>query len=243
MASETSGGVRATVRDDPGNELLSALPPVVAREVAGELERVDLDSRDPVYEPGRPMEHVFFPLDAVLSVVADLSEGVAVEVATVGREGMTGAPVLLRAGQSGHRSFTQVPGAALRLNTRRLLELIAANEAFSLLLHRYVHALMTQVAHSVACGRAHTIDQRSARWLLTTHDRVGRDEFPLTQEFLARMLGVRRASVNTSAAMLQRAGFITYSRGRIRVLDRSGLEGASCDCYGFIRGEYGRLLG
>ena len=225
-----------------GNLLLAALVPALAAEVANELDEVDLAAKDEVYRPDEPIEHVFFPLDAVVSVVADMADGTIVEVATVGAEGMLGVPVLLRAGKADYRAFAQIPGRALRLPARRLLELVEASDQFASLLYRYVQALMTQVARSAACNRVHSIDERAARWLLMTHDRVGRDQFTLTQEFLAQMLGVRRASVNTAAAMLQRAGYISYSRGRIRVLDREGLEDSACECYGIIRREYERLV-
>lgn len=225
-----------------GNRLLSALPPELAAEVANELVEVELSVREHVYRAREPIGHVYFPLDAVVSIVADMADATTVEVATVGSEGMLGVPVLLRAGEADYRAFAQIPGRALRLPASRLLELGAANEPFAALLYRYVQALMTQVARSAACNQVHSIDERAARWLLMTHDRVGSDEFPLTQEFLAQMLGVRRASVNTAAGMLQRAGSITYTRGHIRVVDRNGLEGSACECYGIIRDEYERLV-
>ncbi|MFN2608298.1 MAG: Crp/Fnr family transcriptional regulator [Acidimicrobiales bacterium] len=221
---------------------MSALPPALASDLADDLEEVDLATRQEVYQPGKPIEHVFFPLDAVVSIVADMADGTVVEVATVGSEGMVGVPVILRANESAYRAFAQIPGRALRLEAGRLLGLVAQSEDFAGPLYRYVQALMTQIARAAACNHSHSIDERAARWLLLTHDRVGRDDFLLTQEFLAQMLSVRRATVNTAASMLQRAGYITYSRGRIRVLDRVGLEGAACDCYGIIRQEYERLV-
>jgi CRP-like cAMP-binding protein len=225
-----------------GNRLLSALPPALASEVVKEVEEVELTTRENLYESGARIEDVYFPLEAVMSLVADMADGGQVEVATVGSEGMVGVPVLLRSDEADYRVFAQIPGRALRLEAGRLLELAARSEDFTNRLYRYVQALMTQIARSAACNRAHSIDERAARWLLLTHDRVGRDEFPLTQEFLAQMLGVRRASGNTAASMLQRAGFITYSRGRMRVVDRTGLERAACECYGIIRREYERLV-
>lgn len=225
-----------------GSRLLSALPPEVAAEFVNELEEVELTPKQPIYGADEEIAHVYFPLDAVFSIVADMADGTTVEVATVGSEGMVGVPVLLRAGTADYRVFVQIPGRALRLPAWRLLELVAADEDFARLLYRYVQALMTQVARSAACNQVHSIDERAARWLLMTHDRVGSDEFPLTQEFLAQMLGVRRATVNTAAGMLQRAGYITYSRGRIRIADRRGLEASACECYSVIREEYERLV-
>jgi CRP-like cAMP-binding protein len=225
-----------------GNRLLSALPRGFASELARELEQVELSTRQTLYESRVPIEHVFFPLDAVVSIVADMTDGTLVEVATVGSEGMVGVPVLLRGNDADYRAFSQIPGRALRLPAGRLVDLVSSSEELAVRLYRYTQAFITQIARSAACNRTHSIDERAARWLLLTHDRVGRDEFQLTQEFLAQMLGVRRASVNTAASMLQRAGYITYSRGRIRVLDREGLEGAACECYRVIRDEYERLI-
>ncbi len=199
----------ATTSDDrvslAGNRLLAALAPGLGSDVAQEFDEVELTTKQPLYESGMPIADVFFPLDSVVSVVADMADGTLVEVATVGSEGMVGVPVLLRATESDYRAFAQIPGRALRLPAGRLLELVSQNEDFAGLLYRYVQALMTQMARSAACNRTHSVDERAARWLLLTHDRVGRDEFLLTQEFLAQMLGVRRASVNTAASMLQRA--------------------------------------
>ena len=224
----------------PENRLLSALPAVDDIEDA---EVVELKSREPLYEAGGPIEDVYFPLDAVVSIVADMGDGSVVEVATIGREGMVGVGVVLRSTRSDHRAFVQLGGRALRLPTDRLLELIKSHHELDRLLHVYVQALMTQVARSAACNRVHSIDERTARWLLMTHDRVGSDRFDLTQEFLGQMLGVARPRVSTAAATLQRAGFIRYSRGRIEVLDRRRLEDASCECYRIITDEYQRLLG
>lgn len=225
-----------------GNRLLSALAPDLTADVSPDLEEVRLASKQAVYEPRQRMEHVFFPIDSVISIVADMDDGTVVEVATVGNEGMLGVGVLLRVAEFDHRAFAQVPGRALRLRTERLMELVSSSDDFASVLYRYVQALMTQIARAAACNRTHSIDERAARWLLSSHDRAGGNEFPLTQEFLAQMIGVRRASVNTVASMLQRAGYISYSRGRVRVLDRHGLESAACECYGVIRQEYERLL-
>ena len=225
------------------NRLLATLEPDLLVAVREHLELVDLAARDPVYDRWQPIDYVYFPVDAVVSVVADMGDGSVIEVATVGREGMVGVPALLQAEADDHRTFTQVPGRALRLPAERFLELVEVSKPFERLLHRYVQALITQIARSAACNRAHSIDERAGRWLLLTHDRAGRDEFPLTQEFLAQMLGVRRPSVTIAAGMLQKAGFIRYSRGRVTVVDREGLESASCDCYRIIRDEYERLLG
>lgn len=204
---------------------------------------VQLNARDPLYQAGGHIDDVYFPLDAVVSIVADMADGSVVEVGTVGREGMVGVAVLLRTDRSDHRVFVQIGGRALRLPAARLLDLIKVHDELDRLVYVYVQALMAQISRSAACNRAHSIDERTARWLLMTHDRVGSDHFDLTQEFLGQMLGVARPRVSTAAATLQRAGLIRYSRGRIEVLDRAGLEVASCECYRMITDEYHRLLG
>ncbi len=225
---------------EPENRLLSALD---IEDEIGDAEVVQLPAREPVYEAGAAIDDVYFPLDAVVSIVADMGDGSVVEVATIGREGLVGVGVVLRTMRSDHRLFTQVSGRALRMPARRLLELAEDHDELDRILHVYVQALLAQVSRSAACNRAHSIDERTARWLLMTHDRVGRDQFDLTQEFLGQMLGVGRPRVSTAAATLQRAGFIRYSRGHIEILDRSGLEEASCECYRVITEEYERLLG
>ena len=184
--------------------------PTLLVAVREHLDLVDLVARQPVYESRQLIDHVYFPVDAVVSVVADMGDGSVIQVATVGREGMIGVPALLQAGADQHRAFAQVPGRALRLPTERFLALVEASKPFERLLHRYVQALITQIARSAACNRVHTIKARTGRWLLLTHDRAGRDELPLTQEFLAQLLGVRRPSVTTAAGTLQKAGFIRY---------------------------------
>lgn len=222
----------------PENRLLSAFPALDEDD----LSLVTWEARAPLYDVGQRIETVYFPLDSVVSIVADMEGGPTVEVATVGREGMAGVGVLLCTSRADHRTFVQVPGQALRLPAARLLELAAQSGELDRLLHRYVQALMAQMARSTPCIRAHSREERTARWLLMTHDRVARDTFPLTQEFLGQMLGVARPRVGTAAAALQRAGCIRYRRGHITVTDRRGLEQASCECYHVVAAKYDHLL-
>ena len=203
-----------------------------------------------------PVHSVYFPRTAVFSLLTPLEGEPPVEAATVGREGFVGTPVVLGARTTAVQALAQVPGTAARLDAGRLTdwlqapgrlsEALGGTSLFPLLL-RYAQALQEQTAQSVACNRLHTLEERCARWLLMTHDRVGADQgvdqFPLTQDFLAFMLGVRRASVTVAAGMLQQAGLIKYSRGRIAVRDRAGLEAASCECYGVVKRKYAQLLG
>lgn len=225
------------------NRLLAALPSEGLERLREKFERVPLALREVLYNPDEPLGHVWFPLDGVVSLVSIMSDGATVETATVGNEGLVGLPVFLGVASLPGQAFVQVPGEALRLPVEDLRREVRDGRPLHSLLNRYTQTLFNQVAQSAACNRLHAIDERCARWLLMTHDRVSSDSFPLTQEFLAQMLGVRRPSVSTAASILQRAGFIRYRRGKITVLDRPGLEGAACECYGVVRREYDRLLG
>jgi CRP-like cAMP-binding protein len=226
------------------NRLLRALSPEVRQQLLPALELIVLSMRERLIEPHVPIPFVYFPLHGVVSLVSTLEDGTQVEVATIGNEGLIGLPLVLYANTVPFTAFVQVPGEALRIEAevfgRLLLE---ETGVLSQLLYRYTQALFNQLAQHVVCNRLHRIAQRCARWLLLTHDRVGRDEFPLTHEFLALMLGVRRASVTEVAGRLQKAGLIRYRLGIIRVLDRAGLEATCCECYSVIKQEYDRLLG
>jgi CRP-like cAMP-binding protein len=228
---------------ETGNRILDALPAREFEQLASALEPVELAVREYVYRRGEPVEFVHFPVDGVISLVAEMDDGRAVEVATVGREGMAGLPVFLQAAYtSAHYSFCQIPGSSLRMPADRLSDLANNGGALQSLLQRYTQALFSQVAQSSACNRVHAIEQRCARWLLLTQDRVGRAQFPLTQEFIAQMLGVQRSSVSGVASTLQKEGLIRYTRGVITILDRRGLERVSCECYRVIADEFSRLI-
>jgi CRP-like cAMP-binding protein len=222
-----------------GNWLVDALP-ARARD-ALPLEHCEGQLKDVLFEQDEPIRHVAFPTTAVCSIVTVLGQGGPIELATIGKEGMVGVPVFLGASSTNARGFIQVAGDYLRLPTRAFRQAIDNGGPLHGLVQRYSQALFTQIAQNVACNRAHPVDRRCARWLLQTADRVGKDEFPLTQEFLGQMLGVRRATVNAAARALQEAGLITYRRGRITIEDRAGLEAASCECYAIIFREFERL--
>jgi CRP-like cAMP-binding protein len=179
----------------------------------------------------------------VLSMVNEPNPGDIVEFATIGPEGFTGLPLLLGSDTMPSRVLVQIPGEGFRVTKADFLATVEAHQEFRTFLMRYTLALMSQIAQGTSCNRLHEVQERCARWLLQTHDRVDDDSFPLTQEFLAQMLGVHRPTVTVAAGMLQKAGLIDYTRGRIRVQDRRGLEAASCPCYRFITDEYARLVG
>jgi CRP-like cAMP-binding protein len=192
---------------------------------------------------GEPIRHVYFPTTALVSLMIVLEDGKQVEMAAVGREGLVGLPLALGSDTDGHVAMTQIPGSALRLQTDAFRAVLGVAPELQQVLGRYALVLLTQAGQAAACNGLHALAERGARWLLEAHDRVGSDQFLLTQDFLAAMLGVRRPSVTLAAGMLQQAGYITYHRGRVTVLDRVGLEAASCECYAAIRQETDRLLG
>jgi CRP-like cAMP-binding protein len=234
-ASGSPGGV---------NRLLSLLPLAEFERLEARFEEVDVPFRQMLYKRGEPIEHAYFPNAGVFSVIKEPEEdgGMVVEVATVGNEGMVGLPLVLGGETTPDTCFCQVPGQAARIEAGALKEALRASPALHGLLLRYTQALLSQIAQGAACNRMHPVEERCARWLLMTHDRVSADHFVLTQEFLGQMLGVRRPSVSVAASMLQKAGLIRYARGLVVVTDRAGLEAAACGCYGVIKSEYDRLL-
>ncbi|HVC97452.1 MAG TPA: Crp/Fnr family transcriptional regulator [Pirellulales bacterium] len=225
------------------NRLLASLPRNEYRRLHPHLERVSLPLRDILYEANGPIPHVFFPLNGVVSLVIVMEGGFSLEVGTIGNEGMVGTPVFLGSDSSPTRAISQVPGEALRMETKVFEEEMKRGGPLYGLVQRYTQAMINQISQSTVCNHRHSVEKRMCRWLLMSHDRVGIDEFLLTQEFLAQMLGVRRPTVTAVAGILQKAGLISYHRGRLTVLDRKGLEGASCECYEVVAKELDRLLG
>ena len=197
-------------------------------------------ARTTIYQPGDRIAHLYFPIDAVISVVAVMRDGTQIDVVTVGREGLSGAQVLLDGAEASSLTWCQVAGDAYLADFPTFLELCARHRPFRELIERYLSAQLDVMAQSIACNRLHYVKERCARWILMTHDRVGRDQFPLTHEALATMLGVRRAGVSIAAAALQQAGYIRYARGKFSVVQRAGLEAASCECYEAINAAFAR---
>ena len=225
------------------NAILGALPGPEYRRLAPRLELVDAQVREQVYHPGKQITDLYFPIASVFSMVGLADGQVAVEVATIGREGMVGLPVFLGQMCSPHAAFCQVSGAAARMPAAELAPVLADDGALHGLLSRFTQATMVQISQNVVCNSTHPLSQRAARWLLTTHDRVGQDEFPLTQQFLGQMLGAARPTVSETAGKLQARGLIRYSRGKMTITDRPGLEKAACSCYATVRAEFDRLTG
>jgi CRP-like cAMP-binding protein len=194
-------------------------------------------------EPRQPIRTAYFPLNCVTSILNPLEDGHVIEVATVGNEGFNDLPAILGTENAPTKTICQVPGDALQIEADVLLQAYQRIGPLHTLFQRYTQSLVYQISQTAACNRVHPMEERCSRWLLMTHDRVGADEFSLTQEFLAYMLGVRRPSVTVSAGILQEAGLIRYSRGHVRIVDRENLEFSSCECYRSVRQEYERLLG
>ena len=225
------------------NRFLRALPTESYDRLAAELETVDLRVKVVLWEPDAPIRSVYFPHTCVISNIVPLRDDISVEASTVGREGFLGVPILLGETSTSTRAIAQIAGMASRLPSSVFRRAVAEDGVLRELSLRYAQALLEQTAQSVACIGRHELSERCARWLLMTQDRVDGNEFRLTQEFLAIMLGVRRSTVTIAAGMLQRAGLIKYQYGRVTILDRSGLEEASCECYEVVRQKYEKFLG
>ncbi|MGH9267573.1 MAG: Crp/Fnr family transcriptional regulator [Acidimicrobiales bacterium] len=227
------------------NRLLAGLPPGDRARLAPHLQSEKVELKELLVGAGKRIDRVYFPDTAVVSVLTTMDDGSGVEIATIGNEGLVGLRLFLGTRSMPEREFSQVqvPGEVMAMDAAIFEEEIQARGPLHAVVQRYVQAFFSQVSQQVACNGLHSIEERCGRWLLLTHDRVGSDEFPLTHEFLSQMLGVRRASVTVVAGILQKAGFVSFRRGRMMVIDRAGLEGSSCECYGIIRAEFDRLLG
>ena len=244
-ANTTTRRSRASGREIPykNNRLLAALSAPDLPGLSAHFELFSLDVRQSIYEPNRPLKYVHFPLHGVISLVTIMRNGTEVEAATIGCEGFVGVPILLGAKTSADRAYCQVPGHSIRLKADVLRKEVEQNGPLRDILQRYTQAMIAQIAQGAACNAVHPLSRRFARWLLQTHDRVGDNRFPLTQEFLSGMLGVRRAGVSEAASRLSKAGLIRYQRGIVQILDRAGLEHASCECYRATQKAFDRFLG
>lgn len=243
--SHSPDSARRHAPSDPleRSRLLAGLPAGEADQLIAVAERIRPRMRQEVYAQDGPMEHAYFPQGGVFSLLMETGDAGGVEVLSVGDEGMLGLPAVLGATRSPTRAFCQIAGWALRVP---MADLIAAAPPGSVLyarFARYAQAQITSLARSVACNRLHSAAQRYARWVLTTQDRVGGDEVPITQEFLAQMLGITRPTVSVVGQELQAAGLIHHAQGRLTVDDRRGLEAVACECYGSVRAAFDELLG
>lgn len=224
------------------NHLLAALPAPDLQRLNTHLEQVPLALGQMLYEPGSQMRHAFFPTTSIVSLHYVTAAGASAETAGVGNEGVVGVSLFMGGGTTSSSAVVQTAGMAWRLDRHTLKAEFDAAGALQRLLLRYTQALMTQMAQTAVCNRHHSVEQQLCRWLLLTLDRLPGHELVMTQELVASMLGVRRESVTDAAGHLQAAGYIRYRRGHISVLNRSGLAGCVCECYGVVKKELERLL-
>jgi CRP-like cAMP-binding protein len=225
-----------------GNRLLDRLPRKEYKSLLPQLETISLAPEEEVCHQNSRLSHVYFPTNGVFSTVILMEDGERIETTAIGKEGMIGLSAVLGLDFSPATTTLVIPGECLRLPAPALLQAVRPGRELDGLLRRYAAFSLRYAKQSVACNAVHSVEERMCRWLLMTQDRVGKDEFWLTHELLAAMLGVRRQSVSVVAGTLQKAGFIAYRHGVIRVVDREGLEAASCECYGVTETLYDRIM-
>src|ERR1700726_1497409 len=225
------------------NRLLSLLSDEDYERLRPHLSHVVFDYKKSLYEASRPIDHVYFPIDGVASLVLTTAEGTSAEVGTIGNEGLVGLPICLGDRDAPSSVYVQVPGMALETDARVFRDQLERSRTLNLVMLRYAHAFFNQVAQSAACAHLHRVEQRCCRWLLMTRDRMPSGDFLLTHEFLGMMLGVRRTTVTDVMGSLQKAGLIRYRRGHVTILDHDGLRQRACECYDISKREFDRLLG
>ena len=226
----------------PTNRILSALPKDEYQQMLPKLGPFPLVFGEVIYEPGDLIRNVYFPTSGIISLLAAVAERATLEVGIVGREGMVGLPAFMGVKASGNRALVQGAGSAMRMKVSAFRNECESGGSLPRVLRRYTHSRLTQIAQGAACNRFHPIDARRARWLLMTRDRMGTNEFRVTQEFLSNMLGGRREGVNKAAGALQQQNLISYTRGNLVILNRVGLKAIACHCYGIIKAEYDAFL-
>ena len=224
------------------NDLLASLPPAEWLRWQPQLELVELKLGQVLYESGSVMYHVYFPTNAIVSLLYVLEDGASAEIAVVGHEGVVGVSIFMGGESTPSRAVVQSAGWGFRLRSAVIKAEFNQSGPVMHLLLRYTQALITQMAQTAVCNRHHSLDQQLCRWLLLSLDRLTGNDLVMTQELIANMLGVRREGVTEGALKLQKAGLISYARGHIKILDRKGLEARTCECYDVVKKEYDRLL-
>ena len=226
----------------PINRLLAALPESIYQELVPYLQPVELKQHQILFLAGEDHDYAYFPSYSIVSTVAIMENGSTTEIGVIGNEGMVGLPIILNTGYTNSTAIVQVGDGGYKIAAKPFREQLNRHPEFKHLMMCYVQARIIELGQIAACNRYHSVEQRFPRWLLSVSDHIQQDEFQLTQEFIAQMLGVRRSGVSLIAAQFQRKGIISYSRGKIRIVEREKLKACSCECYELIRNQFSRLL-
>lgn len=229
-------------QDSCGNRLLAVLPAEEYQRLVPNLEPVTFNLGDVIYQSGGHIDYIYFLTDCIVSLLYTMEDGMSAEIGVVGNEGVIGIALFMGGNTMPNRALVQSAGAAIRMKAQFLQEEFKRGGEFQHLLLRYTQALVTQISQTAVCNRLHSVDRQLCRWLLLSHDRLQTDELVMTHEMIANMLGTRREGVTIAAGKLQDAGLITYYRGRIKIVDRAGLEATVCECYQVVKVEFDRLL-
>lgn len=228
----------------PKNQILATLPPAVSERLEPHFKFVTLEHGEFIYSPGEPLSHFYFPLNCLFSVTITMQDGASAEVGMVGNRGVLGISALLAGNQTNQTEcMVQVPGSAIKIKAQVMQQEFDRNGELRDHLLRYTYAFLSQVSQTAACNSLHTLEQRLPRWLLEAQERIGSDNLPLKQKFIAMMLGVRRAGVTQTAQKLQERKLIQYHRGNVQILNQAGLETSACECFQTVKTQYDRLLG
>jgi CRP-like cAMP-binding protein len=233
----------ATEEEAPSNHLLAGVTPEERERLLPNLQEVSLPLGKVLYESGEKLDYIYFPTTAIISLLYIMENGATAEIGVVGNDGLIGIAIFMGGDTTPNRAVVQSAGRSFKMKAKVMKGEFTRGGRFHNLCLRYTQALITQISQTAVCNRLHSVDQQLCRWLLLSHDRLPSDRLIMTQDLIANMLGVRREGITHAAKRLQNAGYISYVRGDMTILDRQGLEGQVCECYQVVRAEYSRLLG